>query len=621
MGDNELSLKFGIENDAAAAAVDEVNKKLEETAAEAVAATEALKGTSSAVVDGAPAAVSALSSVDQAAGHLQEHLDKLANAQGPRGMVREAAQAQVALEEYTRQAKAAGVSTEEIGKKTAAAGQAIEAGATKAAQFSRAMTEIRAQGALAANQLEALRGSGGSLTGMFESMRRTGTDTQKMFGNIGLSAAVGVMAFDAAVAAGEKVSKMLVGLVDKLSALDEKQHQAADTMDRLRNVEVQLAAGHVQLGKNLADSIKNYDLYAVATGVASAKTAAFSEYLKNIKPPQTLAEATLDVEKFAAALEGAMKRGPEAAAMFLASQKDFEAKIIQSFATLGKRVPQEWENIIKAQKEAVAAQTLLTAEGAKAAIESFAKIEAARKVADDAAGVAAVHAQGRFEAEMKRLNQENVSAEEYSRRKKELYEQESAAEQIALDKQAVADAQAAVDQAKLQETMKLSQIAFGDVAKAAENYAQDIAKGVPPSEAMAKAVDGLRTTIQNTKEALPQLNDNVETLWKHADSLNEKLGLAGKAAAGFSAQAAEMAKQTKVANDQLEKTGVLVKMLHDALPTTGTGLDKLGLGASELAVALGKLVGILPDAGTGLKIAAQGFKDITASGQDLKSLF
>ncbi len=558
MGD-ELSLKFGIENDAASAAVDEVNKKLEETAAEAAAATEALKGTSSAVVDGAPAAISALSAVDQAAGHLQEHLDKLANAQGPRGMIREAAQAQVALEEYTRQAKAAGVSTEEIGKKAAAAGQAIEAGATKAAQFSRAMAEIRAQGALAANQLEALRGSGGSLTGMFESMRRTGTDTEKMFGNIGLSAAIGVMAFDAAVAAGEKVSKMLVGLVDKLNELEEKQHGAADQSDLMTNALRAAEKGQIAYGNSTLETIANYKLFQAETSTATGKLEDFTKALKDVKPAADMRQVTADMAAFGEALHVAFNRGSTDAALFLAANKGVLAQLEADWKNAGQIAPDSIQKITKALKEAEAAQKLLSEEGARAAIESLAAITTARKAADDAAGVAAVHAQGRFEAEMRRLNQEQLTSEQYSAKKKALYAEESAAESVALAQQAVANAKAELEQAKLQQSLTLSNDAMKNVVAAAGTYTTAIAAGVPPSQALANASGALRLAIEETGAAIPKLSKALLD------------GLVG----GGMKQAAD---QTKAATDQHNELAKAMKKVEDGAGPLGaalTGLNKV----------------------------------------------
>src|ERR1017187_4646275 len=120
MAEQDLSLTFSVDSDAAATGVAAVNTALEQTAADAQAAGTAAAAAGQAITGSTTAAAPALSAVDQAAQQLKATMDKLAAAMadpnsGPRVLFRDAAQAQVALTSLESAAGATGVSMDSLG--------------------------------------------------------------------------------------------------------------------------------------------------------------------------------------------------------------------------------------------------------------------------------------------------------------------------------------------------------------------------------------------------------------------------------------------------------------------------------------------------------------------------
>src|ERR1035441_10158014 len=472
MAEQDLSLTFSVDSTAAVDGVAQVNTALEQTATDAQAAGTAAAALGTNLAEGTAAAAPALSAVDQAAQNLKNTLDNLATAMnnpssgprtlfkdamtaqlaltalqqtaadkaaqnlkntldnlatamnnpssGPRTLFKDAMTAQLALTALQQTAADSGVTLASLGVNVDAVKKALLDAATKASTATLELGKLRAAGLEAANQLQALQGKASSLSAMFLEMSKTGNTLEQAVGRTAVGVGIGILAFDAAVAAGERLGAALVKMIDFFSELSDKSIAAANAGDKMNTVVNELAAGHIKLGANVSETVRQYDLYSVASGKAGILTQQFNEFLKNIKPPQSLAEATKDVETFAATLEAAMAKGPEEAAIFLAAHKDVMDKMVQFYTTIGQRVPQELQNVITAQKQAAAAAKLLSDEGAQDAILSFSKITQARQAADADAARSAVAAQGRFEAQMKNLNQEELTSEQYSEKKKEI---------------------------------------------------------------------------------------------------------------------------------------------------------------------------------------------------------
>src|ERR1017187_6289353 len=364
MAEQDLSLTFSVDSTAAVDGVAQVNTALEQTATDAQAGGTAAAALGTNLAEGTAAAAPALSAVDQAAQNLKNTLDNLATAMnnpssGPRTLFKDAMTAQLALTALQQTAADSGVTLASLGVNVDAVKKALLDAATKASTATLELGKLRAAGLEAANQLQALQGKASSLSAMFLEMSKTGNTLEQAVGRTAVGVGIGILAFDAAVAAGERLGAALVKMIDFFSELSDKSIAAANAGDKMNTVVNELAAGHIKLGANVSETVRQYDLYSVASGKAGILTQQFNEFLKNIKPPQSLAEATKDVETFAATLEAAMAKGPEEAAIFLAAHKDVMDKMVQFYTTIGQRVPQELQNVITAQKQAAAAAKLL----------------------------------------------------------------------------------------------------------------------------------------------------------------------------------------------------------------------------------------------------------------------
>lgn len=236
------------------------------------AAAAGLTKTSATAKEAAPA----LNAVETAAKTLQTALDKLAASDGPRGMIKNAALAQVALADYQRQATAAGVSTADMGRISDSAGAQISGAADKVGIFKKAQMDLAAQGALTGSQLDALRNSGGTLSGMFTSMERTGTGLTKSIGQLGVGLGIGSIAFMGAEAAGRALIKMLSDAEEKSLRLIDTEIKGKNAAELHAAAMRALNAGLIENSDTTEGLVKNYNLYILASGRGSqaAKQAA-----------------------------------------------------------------------------------------------------------------------------------------------------------------------------------------------------------------------------------------------------------------------------------------------------------------------------------------------------------
>ena len=542
---------------------------LQDASTQAQGFTTDLKSVGQAASDAGTTAAPALDSMTAAGTRLQAALDRMAASDGPRGMVKNAALAQVALQQYEAECNAAGSVTEAMAARISAAGGQIAGTADKIGVLRKAQADLTAQSALAGSQLDALKTSGTSLTGMFDSMERTGTGVTKAIGALGLGVGIGAIAFVAAEAAGKKLGEALVALEGAYSAALEKQHASVDMSNLEKNALDAVAAGHIKLGATLAQTVQNYEIYAAISGKSTIATQAFIDALNKIQPPKNLQEATTELQTFAVALQAANAKGIESAGVFMAAEKKAIDTIAAGYATLGQVAPIEFQRVVTAQTQAVAAQKLLTEQGAQNAIEAYAKITAAKAAADAADVKSTQAAVTNAEQAMRALNAETVSAETYSARKKAIYELESAELAEAADKEALATAKQELDQAKLAASMGVSAFAFAQVGGAADQYTKDLAKGVQPSEALSDATERLQKSIQSTQEALPQLDSGLLKL-----ALSGMKG-AEQGAGDFAKQLSQMTDQAMNATKAVNFIATALDKLQAQFPITGTGIDTL----------------------------------------------
>src|ERR1017187_9720260 len=271
MADTDLSLTLSVDSTAAVDGVAAVNTALEQTATDAQAAGTAAAAARQAVVDGTAAAAPAVSAVDQAAQQLTATMANLNAAlanpnSGPRVLMRDSAQAQLALMQFKQAAADAGVSTEAMGVQVEAAGQKILEASTKAATFTVELGKVRAAGMEAANQLQTLQGHGTTLTGMFGEMIKTGTPLESFLGKLGSYGALAVIGFEAAKMAGERLGAGLTALagahLDLIDAQRREQDMLAATGLQLQAV----AKGAMDMGGSVAEMTANWNNYLLAQG-------------------------------------------------------------------------------------------------------------------------------------------------------------------------------------------------------------------------------------------------------------------------------------------------------------------------------------------------------------------
>ncbi|GEM_PF-3441237 len=477
---------------------------------------DSLKAAATRATPPVQAVVPPLTAIEIASNTATAAIEKLGNVTGIRGLSMAIAQSQIDMEAFKKAADAAAASGQTVGPQISVALKTmqtdIDAATVKLGTLRKAQADVGAAAAVAGSQLDSLRTRAGSLTSMFDSMEKTGTGLTKTVGQIGLGVGIASMAFVGAEAAGNALGKSLLYLEEQYSALRDRQMKAADSSNLMQNALNAVAQGHIKLGNNIQETIRNYEIYIASSGKAGIATEAFNEALKKIQPPKNLQEATANMDAFAIALQAANAKGIESTAAFMTENKKSLDMVVAGYTNLGQLVPVEFQRIVTAQKQAVAAQKLLSEEGAQAAIESFAKIAAAQKLADDADVKATQRAVTNAEEAMKALNAETVSAEEYSKRKQAIYALETAQLELAFNKQRLATAQAELDQAKLAKTMGDSAFAFQQVADAAGTYGADLAKGIQPSTALFDATDKLRKSIAATGEAIPQLDTGLQKL-------------------------------------------------------------------------------------------------------------
>jgi hypothetical protein len=599
MADQDLSLTFSVDSSAATDGIAQVNTALEQTATDAQAAGTAAAAAGQAITDGSTAAAPALSAVDQAAKQLNDSMDRLATAManpnsGPRVLFKDAATAQMALTALQQAAASTGTSLDSLGVNVNNVKQQLLDAATKSATFTLELGKLRAAGLEGANQLQALQGKASSLSAMFLEMSRTGNATEQAVGKLAVGVGIGILAFDAAVAAGEKLGAMLAGLVDKYSAADQAAQAAAATADFMAIALNAAAKGQIAYGNSIPETVANYKLFAAEQSKSTGLLKDFETELKNIKPAADMTQVAAEMTTFGEALHVAFNRGTTDAALFLAQHKATFTQIENDWKTAGQIAPDAINQINIAMKQATAAQTLLSQQGAASVIESLAKITTARQTADASSATSAAHQQTIYEKQMQQLNQESLSEDAYSAKKKALVADMDAADQLSADKQAVADAEAELAQAKLQQQLGLSDGAMKNVAAATTTYTSAIAAGVQPSTALATAAGALQLAIEATGAAVPKLSKALID-----DLINGQM----KAAAD---QAGEVAKQTFAAANAMNAAAVAGGTFATVVKTLNGILPDLGKMAATSANALLSLGNAITSIATGGAVAPSG---------------
>jgi predicted transcriptional regulator len=496
------------------------------------AAAAGLTKTSATAKEAAPA----LNAVETAAKTLQTALDKLAASDGPRGMIKNAALAQVALANYQTQATAAGVSTADMGRISDAAGAQISGAADKVGIFKKAQADLAAQGAMTGSQLDKLRMSGTSLNGLFDSMERTGTGLTKTIGQLGVGLGIGSIAFMGAEAAGRALIKML-------SDAEEKSLRLIDTEIKGKNAAELHAAAMRALNAGLIDNsdsveglLKNYNLYILASGRGSqaAKQAA-ADFAGVGGAIKNYALETQKAETISALLEGAFKRSGAEGLRMAIDLDSSNRKIEASYRAMGDAVPIGIRKAI----DAVDALAAANKRGLAAFNEYAKKMEEFPKTVKDIGdqitslekayekeAAAARDSTNTIEAardeQIAGLREEGLSEKEYYEAKKQIMWE---AEQAEVSVNAKADA------AREKEVAGLETLAakYGLTVKELETYFDTYRSGLPTLEETNKKSELLGLLQENLAKVFKETTRHSDAAGKSMGTLHENVTRLGSA--------------------------------------------------------------------------------------------
>lgn len=497
------------------------------------AAAVGLTKTSATAKEAAPA----LNAVETAAKTLQTALDKLAATDGPRGMIKNAALAQVALANYQTQATAAGVSTADMGRISDAAGAQISGAADKVGIFKKAQMDLTAQGALTGSQLDALRNSGGTLSGMLTSMERTGTGLTKSIGQLGVGLGIGSIAFMGAEAAGRALIKMLSDAEEKELRLIDTEIKGKNAAELHAAAMRALNAGLIDNSDSVAGLISNYNLYILASGRGSqaAKQAA-ADFAGVGNAIKNYALETQKAETISALLEGAFKRSGAEGLTMARNMESTIRQIEASYRALGDAVPigirkaiDALDGLTAANKrglDAFNAYANKMAEFPKTVKDIGDQITSLEKAYEKEAA-AAQKSTNTIEAardeQIAGLREEGLSENEYYEAKKQIMWE---AEQAEVSVNARADAAREKEKAGLE----ILAAKYGLTAKELETYFDTYRSGLPTleetnekSELLGLLQENLAKVFKETTRHSDAAGTSMKTLYEHVDRLGTAL--------------------------------------------------------------------------------------------------
>lgn len=190
----------------------------------------------------------------------------------------------------------------------------------------------------------------------------------------------------------------------------------------------------------------------------------------------------------------------------------------------------------KLASEAIGARKLATESYAKAAITSYASIEAAQKKSTESARKEASDAIASFDAKMQKLNAMQLSEEEYSAAKQAAYAEMMGVVDASAAKEVAAADTSKNAQAALRDSLSLTPEKFAAVGTAAGLYAVEISKGATPTDAAKTAVAGLATGFTESaakmaKADFGEINIKFAGLDKAAGDAAGKIASVGAAIA------------------------------------------------------------------------------------------
>jgi len=526
-----------------------------------------------AVAAGGAKAAEGLTAAIGPSAKLEEQIKKTANALSPRGIVDGAAKIRIALEDIEAHAKATG---QAIGPELAAQMQraeaAIAAAIPRAGRLADTIADTRKQAGLAAEGYKTLGVAGGGLQSVFGAMDDAGEGWVSTLGKMGIAAFGVGQAIGLARSIVQSATTAIQDHLNAQDALSRKLAEAKASQDKWAASTLLAQRGLIPFGATVEQTARNMDIYALASGRAGQRQKELAESAGVVIPNFKLLKDSAEV--LGATMEGAFKRG-NAEGLAFAQANEANLKAVEaSFRALGEAVPvgvrkaldalaevsratKEFADEIKRLNEAYSFDRAASearikalrdeADARKASIDSLkASIEASKQSADAARDEAA--------RRMKALNEENVSLEEYSKRKKEIYAEMNRVVDESADQEAAA-------------RVKLKPLYDAEV-DAIQREITERQKITPVVEAQTQSMQAL---VDQMNAGTASVNAQTEAVVAQGESISA----GDEAHARFVERQRVLAEETRKVAEQTNATTTQFGAFREALDITAEALERL----------------------------------------------
>lgn len=311
--------------------------------------SEASQAKIAALTDGGEKGMSDLAKAADAARQATEELSSVKGPEQLEGALKKGAWASLQLKDELARAAVAG---EKIDDATVAALKAVEAqtqsSIDKMSRFRKEMADAGEVSKLGADKLDAAKNAAGGLGNVFDKLEKSTNTTASSIGKVGVSLGVAGAAITGAIAAGKELADGIDKLSEKYAKFQQKQ---IDQKLALQQQEIALRAadrGLIEHGKTIADTIKNYNEYAVAQGNLSENSRKFIEQVAGLKIPPTFEDLDGKVKAIATSFEGAYKRSEEFGDRMLLANASVIEQLVEQYGQLGKEVPEDLRELATA---------------------------------------------------------------------------------------------------------------------------------------------------------------------------------------------------------------------------------------------------------------------------------
>lgn len=311
--------------------------------------SEASQAKIAALTDGGEKGMSDLAKAADAARQATEELSSVKGPEQLEGALKKGAWASLQLKDELARAAVAG---EKIDDATVAALKAVEAqtqsSIDKMSRFRKEMADAGEVSKLGADKLDAAKNAAGGLGNVFDKLEKSTNTTASSIGKVGVSLGVAGAAITGAIAAGKELADGIDKLSEKYAKFQQKQ---IDQKLALQQQEIALRAadrGLIEHGKTIADTIKNYNEYAVAQGNLSENSRKFIEQIAGLKIPPTFEDLDGKVKAIATSFEGAYKRSEEFGDRMLLANASVIEQLVEQYGQLGKEVPEDLRELATA---------------------------------------------------------------------------------------------------------------------------------------------------------------------------------------------------------------------------------------------------------------------------------